>query len=56
MEVIKVVENLVGKYGCPAGQKDYWKIVKTRQLPNMVVAEFENNFVCNIDVIKIKGE
>lgn len=54
LETINKVENVIGKYGRPAGQKEYWKIVKMRQTPSMVVVEFENNFVCNIEVVKIK--
>jgi len=47
-------KSLVGKHAKPAGQQHYWKIVKVRETKTMVVVEFENNFVCNVEVIKIK--
>jgi hypothetical protein len=48
--------DIIGKYASPAGQNEYWKIRKVRQSNNMILVEFENNFVCNIEVIKFKGE
>ena len=48
--------DIVGKYANPAGQNGYWKIRKVRQSNNMILVEFENNFVCNIEVVKFKGE
>lgn len=50
------IKSMVGKEGKPAGQSHYWIIKAVRKTPLMTFVEFENNFVCNLEIVKLKED